>query len=180
MLASRAVTSTRRIARALLLSRPVIATSCRTTLAALSKWLAPSIPANREVIHVIPRGYVVDGQEGIKNPIGMSGFRLEVETHIITGAVSSIHNLIKCVHKARVEIEDLVLEPLASSEAVLAEGETDLGVALVDIGGGTTDVAVFSDGAIWQTAVLPIGGNLITSDIAIGLRLPPGVAEELK
>ncbi|HET7641426.1 MAG: cell division protein FtsA [Ktedonobacteraceae bacterium] len=141
---------------------------------------AIAIPANREVIHVIPRGYVVDGQEGIKNPIGMSGFRLEVETHIITGAVSSIHNLIKCVHKARVEIEDLVLEPLASSEAVLADGETDLGVALVDIGGGTTDIAVFSDGAIWQTVVLPIGGNLVTSDIAIGLRLPFGVAEELK
>ena len=141
---------------------------------------AIAIPANREIIHVIPRGYVVDGQEGIKNPIGMSGFRLEVETHIITGSVSSIHNLIKCVHKAHVEIEDLVLEPLASSEAVLADGETDLGVVLVDVGGGTTDIAIFSDGAIWQTAVLPIGGNLITSDIAIGLRLPPGVAEELK
>ena len=110
----------------------------------------------------------------------MSGFRLEVETHIITGAVSSIHNLIKCVQKARVEIEDLVLEPLASSEAVLEDGETDLGVALVDIGGGTTDIAIFADGAIWQTVVLPIGGNLITSDIAIGLRLPPAVAEELK
>jgi len=141
---------------------------------------AIAMPANREVIHVIPRGYVVDGQEGIKNPIGMSGFRLEVETHIITGAVSSIHNLIKCVHKAQVEIEDLVLEPLASSEAVLADGETDLGVALIDIGGGTTDIAVFTDGAIWHTVVLPVGGNLITSDIAIGLRLPPGVAEELK
>src|SRR6266699_1745167 len=118
---------------------------------------AIALPANREVIHVIPRGYVVDGQEGIKNPIGMSGFRLEVENHIITGAVSSIHNLIKCVHKAHVEIEDLVLEPLASSEAVLADGETDLGVALVDIGGGTTDIAVFSNGAIWQTVVLPFG-----------------------
>jgi cell division protein FtsA len=141
---------------------------------------AIAIPANREVIHVIPRGYVVDGQEGIKNPIGMSGFRLEVETHIITGSVSSIQNLIKCVQKAHIEIEDLVLEPLASSEAVLAEGETDLGVALVDIGGGTTDVAVFADGAIWHTVVLPIGGNLITNDIAIGLRLPFGVAEELK
>lgn len=141
---------------------------------------AIAIPANREVIHVIPRGYVVDGQEGIKNPIGMSGFRLEVETHIITGAVSSIHNLIKCVHRAHVDIEDLVLEPLASSEAVLAEGETDLGVALVDIGGGTTDIAIFADGAIWQTVVLGVGGNHITSDIAIGLRLPPAVAEELK
>lgn len=141
---------------------------------------AIAIPANREVIHVIPRGYVVDGQEGIKNPIGMSGFRLEVETHIITGAVSSIQNLIKCVQKAHVEIEDLVLEPLASSEAVLVEGETDLGVALVDIGGGTADIAVFADGAIWHTVALPIGGNLITSDIAVGLRLPLGVAEELK
>src|SRR3989442_9366400 len=141
---------------------------------------AIAIPANREVIHVIPRGYVVDGQEGIKNPIGMSGFRLEVEAHIITGAVSSIHNLIKCVQKARVEIEDLVLEPLASSEAVLADGETELGVVLVDIGGGTTDIAVFADGAIWQTVVLPIGGNLITSDIAIGLRIPFAVAEVLK
>jgi cell division protein FtsA len=130
---------------------------------------AIAIPANREVIHVIPRGYVVDGQEGIKNPIGMSGFRLEVETHIITGAVSSIHNLIKCLHRAHVEIEDLVLEPLASSEAVLEDGETDLGVVLVDICGG-----------IWQTVVLPVGGNLVTSDIAIGLRLPMGVAEELK
>ncbi|GCE48449.1 cell division protein FtsA [Thermosporothrix hazakensis] len=141
---------------------------------------AISLPANREVIHVIPRGYVVDGQEGIKNPIGMSGFRLEVETHIITGASSSIHNLMKCVDRAHVEIEDLVLEPLASSEAVLAEGETDLGVALVDVGGGTTDIAIFADGAIWQTVVLGIGGNHITNDIAIGLRLPPAVAEELK
>jgi cell division protein FtsA len=141
---------------------------------------AIAIPANRELIHVIPRGYVVDGQEGIKNPIGMSGFRLEVEAHIITGSVSSMHNLIKCVHKAHVEIEDLVLEPLASGDAVLEEGETDLGVALVDIGGGTTDLAVYTDGAIWHTVVLPVGGNLITSDIAIGLRLPVGVAEELK
>ncbi|GCF08302.1 cell division protein FtsA [Dictyobacter arantiisoli] len=141
---------------------------------------AIAIPANRELIHVIPRGYVVDGQEGIKNPIGMSGFRLEVEAHIITGSVSSMHNLIKCVHKTHVEIEDLVLEPLASGDAVLEEGETDLGVVLVDIGGGTTDVAVYTDGAIWHTVVLPVGGNLITSDIAIGLRLPVGVAEELK
>jgi cell division protein FtsA len=141
---------------------------------------AIAIPANREIIHVIPRGYVVDGQEGIKNPIGMSGFRLEVEAHIITGSVSSLHNLIKCVDKAHVDIEDIVLEPLASGLAVLEDGETDLGVALIDIGGGTTDVAVYADGAIWHTVVLPVGGNLITSDIAIGLRLPMGVAEELK
>jgi cell division protein FtsA len=141
---------------------------------------AIAIPANREMIHVIPRSYVVDGQEGIKNPIGMSGFRLEVEAHIITGSVSSMHNLIKCVQKAHVDIEDLVLETLASGYAVLEDGETDLGVALVDIGGGTTDIAVYTDGAIWHSVVLPVGGNLITSDIAIGLRLPVGVAEELK
>ena len=141
---------------------------------------AIAMPASREIIHVIPRGYVVDGQEGIKNPIGMSGFRLEVETHIITGAVSSIYNLMKCVDKAHIDIEDRVLSPLASGAAVLEDGETDLGVALIDIGAGTTDIAVYVDGAIWHTVVLPIGGNLITSDIAIGLRLPVGIAEELK
>lgn len=141
---------------------------------------AISVPSSREIIHVIPRSYVVDGQEGVKNPIGMSGFRLEVETHIVTGSVTSIQNLIKCVQKARVEIDDLVLEPLASSEAVLTPAERELGVVLADIGGGTTDIALFTDGAIWQTAVLPIGGNLITSDIAYGLRLPFNVAEELK
>ncbi len=141
---------------------------------------AIAMPASREIIHVIPRGYVIDGQEGIKNPIGMSGFRLEVETHIITGAVSSIYNLMKCVDKAHIDIEDRVLAPLASGAAVLEDGETDLGVALVDIGAGTTDVAVYVDGAIWHTVVLPVGGNLITSDIAIGLRLPVGIAEELK
>jgi cell division protein FtsA len=141
---------------------------------------AIAMPASREIIHVIPRGYVIDGQEGIKNPIGMSGFRLEVETHIITGAVSSIYNLMKCVDKAHIDIEDRVLAPLASGAAVLEDGETDLGVALVDIGAGTTDIAVYVDGAIWHTVVLPIGGNLITSDIAIGLRLPVGTAEELK
>ena len=141
---------------------------------------AIAMPASREIIHVIPRGYVIDGQEGIKNPIGMSGFRLEVETHIITGAVSSIYNLMKCVDKAHIDIEDRVLAPLASGAAVLDDGETDLGVALVDIGAGTTDIAVYVDGAIWHTVVLPVGGNLITSDIAIGLRLPVGIAEELK
>jgi cell division protein FtsA len=141
---------------------------------------AIAMPASREIIHVIPRGYVIDGQEGIKNPIGMSGFRLEVETHIITGAVSSIYNLMKCVDKAHIDIEDRVLAPLASGAAVLDDGETDLGVALVDIGAGTTDIAVYVDGAIWHTVVLPVGGNLLTSDIAIGLRLPVGIAEELK
>ncbi len=141
---------------------------------------AIEVPSSREVIHVIPRGYLVDGQEGVKNPIGMSGYRLEVECHIVTGAIASIQNLIKCVQKSQVEIDDLVLEPLASSEAVLTPTEKDLGVVLLDIGGGTTDVAIFVEGAIWHTVVLPLGGNLITNDIAYGLRIPFLAAEELK
>jgi cell division protein FtsA len=141
---------------------------------------AIEVPSSREVIHVIPRGYLVDGQEGVKNPIGMSGYRLEVECHIVTGAVASIQNLIKCVQKSQVEIDDLVLEPLASSEAVLSPTEKDLGVVLLDIGGGTTDVAIFVEGAIWHTVVLPLGGNLITNDIAYGLRIPFLAAEDLK
>jgi len=141
---------------------------------------AIEVPSSREVIHVIPRGYIVDGQDGVKNPIGMSGYRLEVECHIVTGAVASIQNLIKCVQKSQVEIDDLVLEPLASSESVLTPTEKDLGVILLDIGGGTTDVAIFVEGAIWHTVVLPLGGNLITNDIAYGLRIPFSAAEELK
>jgi len=141
---------------------------------------AIEVPSSREVIHVIPRGYLVDGQEGVKNPIGMAGYRLEVECHIVTGAVTSIQNLIKCVQKSLVEIDDLVLEPLASSESVLLPSEKELGVMLLDIGGGTTDVAIFVEGAIWHTVVLPLGGNLITNDIAYGLRIPFLAAEELK
>ena len=141
---------------------------------------AIEVPSSREVIHVIPRGYIVDGQEGVKNPIGMSGYRLEVECHIVTGAVASIQNLIKCVQKSEVDIDDLVLEPLASSESALTPTEKDLGVILLDIGGGTTDVAIFIEGAIWHTVVLPLGGNLITNDIAYGLRIPFSAAEELK
>lgn len=141
---------------------------------------AIEVPNSREVIHVIPRGYIVDGQEGVKNPIGMSGYRLEVECHIVTGAVASIQNLIKCVQRSQVEIDDLVLEPLASSESVLTPTEKELGVILLDIGGGTTDVAIFREGAIWQTIVLPLGGNLITNDIAYGLRIPFSAAEDLK
>ena len=141
---------------------------------------AIEVPSSREVIHVIPRGYLVDGQEGVRNPIGMAGFRLEVECHIVTGAVTSIQNLIKCVQKSLVEIDDLVLEPLASSESVLLPSEKELGVMLLDIGGGTTDVAIFAEGAIWHTVVLPLGGNLITNDIAYGLRIPFLAAEELK
>jgi cell division protein FtsA len=141
---------------------------------------AQPVPHNREVLHVIPREYVVDGESGIHDPLGMSGNRLEVETHIVTGAVTSIHNLIKCVEKTGIEIDDLVLEPLASSESVLTVAERDLGVAMIDIGGGTTDLAIFSNGSIWHTAVIGIGGNHLTNDIAVGLRTPFEVAEEMK
>jgi cell division protein FtsA len=141
---------------------------------------AQPLPQNREVLHVIPREYVVDGENGIHDPLGMSGNRLEVETHIVTGQVSSIQNLIKCVEKTGIEIDDLVLEPIASAEAVLTSAEKDLGVAMIDIGGGTTDLAIFLNGSIWHTAVIPYGGNHITNDVAIGLRSDPHVAEEMK
>ncbi|MBN1483498.1 MAG: cell division protein FtsA [Chloroflexia bacterium] len=147
---------------------------------ALEAARAIAIPTQREIIHVIPRSYIVDGQEGILDPVGLSGFRLEVEAHIVTGAVTAIQNLIKCVQRAGVEIDDLVLQPLASSEAVLTEAEKEMGVMLVDCGGGTTDVAIFIDGSIWHSMVLPVGGNHITNDIAIVLRTPFDVAEYLK
>jgi len=147
---------------------------------ALDAARAIAIPTQREIIHVIPRSYVVDGQEGIRDPVGLSGFRLEVEAHIVTGAVTAIQNLIKCIQRAGVEIDDLVLQPLASSEAVLTPAEKDMGVMLVDCGGGTTDVAIFIDGSIWHTVVLPVAGNHITNDIAIVLRTPFDVAEYLK
>jgi len=135
---------------------------------------------DRKLLHVIPRGYVVDGQSGVKNPVGMHGFRLDVETHIITAAVTSVQNLIKCVRGIGIDIDDLILEPLASSEAVLTEDERQVGVLLADIGGGTTDIAIFREGSIWHTAVLPVAGYQITRDIAIGLGLPFDVAEEMK
>jgi cell division protein FtsA len=135
---------------------------------------------DRKLLHVIPRGYVVDGQSGVKNPVGMHGFRLDVETHIITAAVTSVQNLIKCVRGIGIDIDDLVLEPLASSEAVLTEDERQVGVLLADIGGGTTDIAIFREGSIWHTAVLPVAGYQITRDIAIGLGLPFDIAEEMK
>jgi cell division protein FtsA len=139
-----------------------------------------AIPTQREVIHVIPRAYVVDGHEGIRDPIGMSGFRLEVETHIVTGEVMAIQNLIKSVQKAGVEIDDLVLQPLASGEAVLTADDKDRGVVLVDIGGGTTDIAVFVQGGIWHTSVIPVGGNHFTNDIVLVQQTPPNTAEYLK
>ncbi len=141
---------------------------------------AVAIPHNRDVLHVIPREYIVDGEDGIKDPLGMSGYRLEVVTHIVTGAMASIHNLEKCVQRAGIEIDDMVLEPMASGEAVLSTAERELGVALVDIGGGTTDVAIYVNGGIYHTGVLPVGGNHLTSDIAYGLSAPLDVAEEIK
>jgi cell division protein FtsA len=139
-----------------------------------------AMPNQREIIHVIPRAYVVDGHEGIRDPIGMSGFRLEVETHIVTGEVMAIQNLIKSVQRAGVEIDDLVLQTLASGEAVLTPDDKDRGVVLVDIGGGTTDIAVFVEGGIWHTSVVPVGGNHFTNDIVVVLKTPHNTAEYLK
>jgi cell division protein FtsA len=135
---------------------------------------------DRRLLHVIPRSYAVDGQAGVKNPVGMHGFRLDVETHVITAAVTSIQNLVKCIRSIGVDIEDLVLEPLASSEAILTEDEKQVGVILADIGGGTTDVAVFREGSIWHTSILPVAGYQLTRDVAIGLGLPFDIAEEMK
>jgi cell division protein FtsA len=134
----------------------------------------------RKLLHVIPRGYAVDGQVGVKNPVGMHGFRLDVETHIITAGITSIQNLVKCIRSIGIDIDDLVLEPLASSEAVLTDDEKQTGVVLADIGGGTTDIAVFREGSIWHTSVLPVAGYQLTRDVAIGLGLPFDVAEEMK
>lgn len=137
-------------------------------------------PADRRLLHIIPRGYAVDGQPGVQNPVGMHGFRLDVETHVITAAITSIQNLIKCVRSLGIEIEDLVLEPLASSEAVLTEDERQIGVIMADVGGGTTDVAIFREGSIWHTSILPVAGYQLTRDVAIGLGLPFEIAEEMK
>jgi len=138
------------------------------------------IPGDRKLLHVIARGYSIDGQTGVKNPVGMHGFRLDVETHIITAAVASVQNLVKCIRGIGVDIDDLILEPLASSEAVLTEDEKQAGVILADIGGGTTDIAVFREGSIWHSAILPVAGYQLTRDISIGLGLPFDVAEQMK
>jgi len=138
------------------------------------------VPSERRLLHVIPRTYAVDGQAGVKNPVGMHGFRLDVETHVITAAVTSVQNLVKCIRSIGIDIEDLVLEPLASSEAVLTEDEKQVGIILADIGGGTTDIAVFKEGSIWHTAILPVAGYQLTRDVSIGLGLPFDVAEEMK
>lgn len=140
-----------------------------------------AVPAgDREIVHLLPRDFIVDGQDGVKNPVGMYGTRLEVEAHIITGASTLLANLLKCVQRAGLESEALVLEPLASGEAVLSSAERDLGVAVVDIGGGTTSIGVFVGGGLCYTTVLPYGGNHVTNDVAVGLRTSFGDAERLK
>jgi cell division protein FtsA len=141
---------------------------------------AVAIPMDREVIHVIPQEYIIDDQDGIREPLGMSGVRLEAKIHIVTAAVTSAQNIVKCANKAGLNVIDIVLEPLASAEASLAEDEQDLGVCLIDIGGGTTDIAVFAEGSIQHTSVLGLGGSHVTNDIAVGLRTPFEEAERIK
>ncbi|HJR54540.1 MAG TPA: cell division protein FtsA [Gemmatimonadota bacterium] len=141
---------------------------------------AVAIPMDREILHILPQEFTVDDQKGIKDPSGMAGIRLEVDVHIVTGAVSSAQNLVKAIQQAGYQVRDLVLEPLASSHGVLTDDERELGVALLDIGGGTTDIALFHEGSIRHTAVIGLGGNSVTNDIAIGLRTPARDAERIK
>jgi len=141
---------------------------------------AVAIPMDREVIHVIPQEFIIDDQDGIREPLGMSGVRLEAKIHIVTAAVTSAQNIVKCCNRAGLNVIDIVLEPLASAEAVLAGDERDLGVCMIDIGGGTTDIAVFADGSIKNTAVLGLGGYHLSNDIAVGLRTPFDEAERIK
>jgi cell division protein FtsA len=141
---------------------------------------AVAIPMDREVIHVVPQDYIIDDQDGIKDPVGMSGVRLEAKVHIVTGSVTSAQNIVKCANACGLDVADIVLEQLASANAVLSEDEKELGVAVVDIGGGTTDIAIFCGGALVHTAVLAVGGNHITNDIAVGLRTPMAEAERIK
>lgn len=139
-----------------------------------------NIPVDREVIHVLPQEFIVDDQGGIREPLGMTGARLEAKVHIVTGAVASAQNIVKCANRAGLNVADIVLQPLASSEAVLTEEEKELGVCLVDIGGGTTDIAIFQNGSIVHTAVIALGGHNLTNDVAVGLRTPIDHAERLK
>jgi cell division protein FtsA len=141
---------------------------------------AVAIPADQKILHVLPQEYIIDAQEGIRDPIGMSGVRLEAKVHIVTGADSAAQNIVKCVQRCGLSVDDIVLEQLASSFAVLTEDEKDLGVCVVDIGGGTTDIAVFGGGAIRHTAVIPIAGDQITNDIAVSMRTPTQYAEDIK
>src|SRR5438067_4644388 len=150
------------------------------TLRAIDAARAVSMPNTREILHVIPRGYVVDGQEGVRDPIGMTAVRLEVETHIVTASSTSVQNLTKCVQRAGVEIDELVLAQRATSEALLGAADGELGVVLADIGGDTTDVAIFQDGSISHCATIPMGGRSVTADLGILLRVTPDVAESVK
>lgn len=147
---------------------------------AIDAAMALAIPLDRKVIHTLPQYYIVDDQDGVKEPIGMAGVRLESKVHVVIGSVTSIQNIIKSVNRVGLDVNDIILEPLASSEAVLGQDERDLGVALIDVGGGTTDVAVFADGSIKHTAVIPLGGIYVTNDIAVGLRTPTIEAEKIK
>ncbi len=141
---------------------------------------AVPIPADQKILHILPQEFIIDNQEGIYDPVGMSGVRLEARVHMVTGSVSAAQNIIKCVRRCGLEVEDLILEQIASSYSVLEEDEKDLGVCLVDIGGGTTDIAVFTGGAIRHTGVIPIAGDQVTNDIAVALRTPTQHAEEIK
>ncbi|ALP52335.1 cell division protein FtsA [Candidatus Tenderia electrophaga] len=141
---------------------------------------AVAIPADQKILHILPQEFIIDKQEGIREPVGMSGVRLEAKVHMVTGAVSAAQNIVKCVRRCGLEVDDIILEQLASSYSVLTDDEKELGVCLVDIGGGTTDIAVFTDGAIRHTAVIPIAGDQVTNDIAVALRTPTQYAEEIK
>jgi len=141
---------------------------------------AINVPQDREIIHVLPQTFMIDDADGVREPIGMSGVRLEVEVHVVTGAMAAVQNVVRSVNRAGLAVQDVVLEPIASAEAVLYADEKELGVVVIDIGGGTTDLALLRDGAIWHTAILPIGGDHITNDVAVGLRTPMADAEDLK
>jgi cell division protein FtsA len=141
---------------------------------------AVAVPADQKILHILPQEFIIDLQDGIKEPIGMSGIRLEARVHMVTGSVSASQNIIKCIRRCGLEVEDIVLEQLASCNSVLTEDEKELGVCLIDIGGGTTDIAIFAEGAIKHTAVIPIAGDQVTNDIAVALRTPTVNAEEIK
>ena len=141
---------------------------------------AVAIPADQKILHILPQEFLIDSQEGIKEPIGMSGVRLEAKVHMVTGSVSSAQNIVKCVRRCGLDVDDIILEQLASSYAVLTEDEKELGVCLIDVGGGTTDIAIFTEGSIHHTAVIPIAGDQVTNDIAVALRTPTQYAEDIK
>lgn len=141
---------------------------------------AVAIPTDQKILHVLPQQFLIDDQEGIREPVGMSGVRLEVDVHMVTGAESAVQNIVKCIHRCDLEVDDIILEQLASSYSVLTEDEKELGVCMVDIGGGTTDVAIYQNGAIKHTRVFPVAGDQVTNDIAVALRTPTKYAEEIK